>query len=195
MCKYFNECKLYLNFLSDPNEGSLVHVWGRKHRVELSLCLLQAVYQSFQFPFKQHTLQTCFMLQLVNILSERLVQLVSFQLKLCDMYTEAHVHIHKDAKTFTLIPTSAQSICLTWIKAIIWASFYLAEFLFHHLMIPFQIIQLLFFDLLIGILSKLHHSHILPLWPPIKALVATNTSTQVATVNSVFKNSQTSKRT
>lgn len=72
----------YLSFVCDPTKGSLVHVGGRKHRAELSLRLLQAVCQGFQLPLQQHALQTCVMLHLLNILSECLIQLVPFQLKL-----------------------------------------------------------------------------------------------------------------
>lgn len=64
-----HDLQRYLDFVCDPTKGSLVHVRGRKHRTELSLRLLHAVCQGFQFPFQQHALHFCFMLQVLNILS------------------------------------------------------------------------------------------------------------------------------
>ncbi|TNN87438.1 hypothetical protein EYF80_002155 [Liparis tanakae] len=59
-------------------ESRLVHVGGRKHGEELRLRLLQAVHQTFQPPLQLHALLICFILHLLSILSERLLQLIPF---------------------------------------------------------------------------------------------------------------------
>lgn len=85
----------YFDFVCHPTKGSLVHVRGREHCAELSLRLLHTVCQVFQLLLQLHALHTCFLLHLLNILSVCPVQLVSFQLKLCDMHAHTHTQTQK----------------------------------------------------------------------------------------------------